>query len=236
MLAALVIAIPVIVAAVIAAIVVLMTVMAMWAVLALVTWRRSATTASPDPGASPHIAVVGSRARGAARSAASRPGIRAPVTDHPALRASDSDRERVAEHLRQATAEGRLRAEELDERLGALFASRTYGELDRLVADLPEPAPPRSPEPHAVPVPVWVACVVSGSLMLAVLGLLVRGHQAAAVAGPRAPGAPQHVFFSQGPGASVATLFALVLAATLIAAAGWAYSRAAQRGSRRLSS
>jgi hypothetical protein len=157
------------------------------------------------------------------------------VTDHPALRASDSDRERVAERLRHATAEGRLGTDELDERLGALFASRTYGELDRLVADLPEAEPSLAPEPSGVPVPVWVACVVSGSLMLAVLGILARGHQAAAVAGPRASGASQHVFFSQGPGASVATLFALVLAATLIAAAGWAYSRAAERSSRRLS-
>lgn len=158
------------------------------------------------------------------------------MTDHPALRASDSDRERVAEHLRQATAEGRLRAEELDERLGALFASRTYGELDRLVADLPEPAPPRSPEPRGAPVPVWIACVVSGALMFAVLGILARGHQAAAVVGPRTSGAAQHVFFTQGPNASVLTLFVLVLAATLIAAAGWAYSRAAERSGRRLGS
>jgi Domain of unknown function (DUF1707) len=158
------------------------------------------------------------------------------VSDHPALRASDSDRERVAERLRQATAEGRLGPDELGERLEALFASRTYGELDRLVADLPQEDPSRAPEPRAVPVPVWVACVVSGSLMLAVLGIVARGHQAAAVAGPRVSGAPQHVFFSQGAGASVATLFALVLAATLIATAGWAYSRASQRGSRRLSS
>jgi hypothetical protein len=158
------------------------------------------------------------------------------VTDHPALRASDSDRESVAERLRHATAEGRLGPDELGERLEALFASRTYGELDRLVADLPQDDSSLAPEQRDVPVPVWVACVVSGSLMLAVLGILARGHQAVAVAGPRVSGAPQHVFFSQGPGASVATLFALILAATLIAAAGWAYSRATQRGPRRLSS
>jgi DUF1707 SHOCT-like domain len=53
------------------------------------------------------------------------------------LRASDADREQVAERLRQATAEGRLLAEELEQRLGALFRARTYGELDELVADLP---------------------------------------------------------------------------------------------------
>ena len=53
------------------------------------------------------------------------------------LRASDSDREQVAERLRHATAEGRLSADELDRRLEALYAARTYGELDALLADLP---------------------------------------------------------------------------------------------------
>jgi hypothetical protein len=53
------------------------------------------------------------------------------------LRASDADREHVAERLRKATAEGRLLAEELEERLGAAFTARTYGELDGLVSDLP---------------------------------------------------------------------------------------------------
>jgi DUF1707 SHOCT-like domain len=53
------------------------------------------------------------------------------------LRASDADRERIAERLRHAAAEGRILAEELDERLGIAFRARTYGELDALVADLP---------------------------------------------------------------------------------------------------
>lgn len=53
------------------------------------------------------------------------------------LRASDADRDRIAERLRHATAEGRLMAEELEERLERTFAARTYGELDEVVADLP---------------------------------------------------------------------------------------------------
>jgi hypothetical protein len=67
------------------------------------------------------------------------------------LRASDADREQVAERLRQATAEGRLVAEELEERLEAVFAARTYGELDAVVADLPG-APARRRER---PQPKW---------------------------------------------------------------------------------
>ena len=66
------------------------------------------------------------------------------------LRASDADRESVAELLRSATAEGRLLAEELEHRLESTFSARTYGELDALVVDLPrESAPSRRP-PGAV--------------------------------------------------------------------------------------
>jgi len=53
------------------------------------------------------------------------------------LKASDADREQIAERLRKATAEGRLLAEELEERLEATFTARTYGELDAVVSDLP---------------------------------------------------------------------------------------------------
>lgn len=53
------------------------------------------------------------------------------------LKASDADREEIAERLRKATAEGRLLAEELEERLEATFTARTYGELDAVVVDLP---------------------------------------------------------------------------------------------------
>jgi hypothetical protein len=47
------------------------------------------------------------------------------------LRASDADREQVAERLRHAAGEGRILAEELEERLEAVFSARTYGELER---------------------------------------------------------------------------------------------------------
>ncbi|MFG2708986.1 DUF1707 domain-containing protein [Streptomyces goshikiensis] len=55
----------------------------------------------------------------------------------PALRASDADRERVVERLRDAVAEGRLDMEEFQERLEAAYASRTYAELEPLTRDLP---------------------------------------------------------------------------------------------------
>jgi hypothetical protein len=53
------------------------------------------------------------------------------------MKASDSDREQIAERLRHATADGRLFAHELEERLAAALRARTYGELDAVVSDLP---------------------------------------------------------------------------------------------------
>jgi hypothetical protein len=55
----------------------------------------------------------------------------------PELRASDADRERVAEILRDALAEGRLDMEEFEERLDATYKARTYGELTPITRDLP---------------------------------------------------------------------------------------------------
>jgi hypothetical protein len=56
---------------------------------------------------------------------------------HALLRASDADRDAVAERLRQAAVEGRLEPDELEQRLHAALRARTYGELDRLLRDLP---------------------------------------------------------------------------------------------------
>jgi hypothetical protein len=53
------------------------------------------------------------------------------------LRASHEDRDRVVELLRVAAGDGRLTAEELDERLEIALTARTYGQLDALVKDLP---------------------------------------------------------------------------------------------------
>ncbi|MBC2904954.1 DUF1707 SHOCT-like domain-containing protein [Streptomyces cupreus] len=59
------------------------------------------------------------------------------MTELPELRASDADRERVAEILRDALAEGRLDMEEFEERLDATYKARTYGELTPITRDLP---------------------------------------------------------------------------------------------------
>lgn len=75
-----------------------------------------------------------------------------PGDSRPELRASHADRDRVVELLRIAAGDGRLTAEELDERLEAALTARTQRELTGLTADLPAgpdtgldvaPAPPK---------------------------------------------------------------------------------------------
>jgi hypothetical protein len=53
------------------------------------------------------------------------------------LRASHEDRDRIAELLRVAAGDGRLTAEELDQRLERVLTARTVGELAELSRDLP---------------------------------------------------------------------------------------------------
>ena len=69
------------------------------------------------------------------------------------LRASHEDRDRVVELLRVSAGDGRLTADELDERLELAMTARTYGELAKLVADLPADgsvaSAPARPAPRA---------------------------------------------------------------------------------------
>src|SRR3954466_8622699 len=89
----------------------------------------------------------------------------------PELRVSDADRERVAEHLRDAAGEGRLTVDELDERLDLAFAARTRSDLELLTADLPAPAQGRAVGPAAPALPAlpggppgarWLISIMSG--------------------------------------------------------------------------
>ena len=54
------------------------------------------------------------------------------------LRASDEDREHLAQEIREHFAAGRLSEEELDERVQAAYSAKTNAELDAVRADLPQ--------------------------------------------------------------------------------------------------
>jgi hypothetical protein len=74
------------------------------------------------------------------------------------LRASDTDRERIADRLRTAAGQGRITLDELEERLDAAYAAKTYGELVPITADLPL----EDAQPEVGPPPVPSSALVVG--------------------------------------------------------------------------
>ena len=57
------------------------------------------------------------------------------------MRASDADREQVADVLRQAASDGRLSLSELEDRIEALYAAKTYADFEPVIRDLPGAVP-----------------------------------------------------------------------------------------------
>ncbi|MCW2512506.1 MAG: hypothetical protein JWR11_1548 [Mycobacterium sp.] len=86
---------------------------------------------------------------------------RDPGHDPSRLRISDADRHQVAEVLRQAAGDGRIDLAELDERLEATYAAKTYGELVPITVDLPTHG---RPVPAARPssTPAWSPGATTG--------------------------------------------------------------------------
>jgi hypothetical protein len=95
--------------------------------------------------------------------------------------ASDTDRDRVVQALKEAYVQGRLTHEELDQRLAAALRSRTTEEVQALLDDLrPRPAPPTTalpPPPLApyqqqglAPYVNWWPALAIGVLFLGILG------------------------------------------------------------------
>ncbi|MFF5227318.1 DUF1707 domain-containing protein [Dactylosporangium sp. NPDC000521] len=78
----------------------------------------------------------------------------------PSFRASDADREAVVAHLGTCLSEGRLSLSEFDARTRHTYAARTWGELLRIVRDLPPlPAAPAQPQPDPQPLAPTLALV-----------------------------------------------------------------------------
>jgi hypothetical protein len=97
------------------------------------------------------------------------------------LRAADADRERTAETLRVATAEGRLSTEELEERLEAALGARTLAALEPVVADLPKADPVRRerrprPRPRHRGSSERAAFLATAALLVAIWALTGAGY------------------------------------------------------------
>ena len=82
------------------------------------------------------------------------------------LRISDDDRHKVAELLRDAAGDGRIDLDELDERLEATYAAKTYGDLVPITIDLPaHPQQPATPAVHRETLPATSTFENSISIM-----------------------------------------------------------------------
>jgi hypothetical protein len=71
--------------------------------------------------------------------------------DHLSIRISNEDRERVAQILHNAMAEGRIEVNELEERLDAVYAAKTFADLEPITRDLPVQAPHALARPQPQP-------------------------------------------------------------------------------------
>jgi len=85
------------------------------------------------------------------------------------LRASDADRQRAVAALERHTAEGRLSLDEFAERVDAVLAARTHGELAAITHDLPAV----STVDHATGVRHLAVAFLLALLALAVIGVAV---------------------------------------------------------------
>ncbi|MCO7218207.1 DUF1707 domain-containing protein [Klenkia sp. PcliD-1-E] len=73
----------------------------------------------------------------------------------PRIRISDADRERAAQRLHTAMAEGRITFAELDERLAVVYAARFAEDLHLPLADLPPEHPVAASGPPTTVPTVW---------------------------------------------------------------------------------
>ncbi|WP_323747421.1 DUF1707 SHOCT-like domain-containing protein [Catenulispora rubra] len=98
-----------------------------------------------------------------------------PANDpHNTMRASDADRDHVAEALREAYAEGRLDVEEHNERIDLAYKAKTLGELSPLLSDLPQRHAATLAGPTS-PIPPMPADYAPGSKITAVFAEQKRG-------------------------------------------------------------
>ncbi|GLV76373.1 hypothetical protein Shyhy02_43730 [Streptomyces hygroscopicus subsp. hygroscopicus] len=135
---------------------------------------RPSVSAPASVMAQPSVSVPAPASDAAPVSAAAPASASAPVA-RAELRASDADRDRIADVLREALAEGRLQPEEHAERIDAVYRAKTLGELEPLVRDLPA-APVRGAAPagaHAAEAD-WPRAAPESENLMAIFGGSVR--------------------------------------------------------------
>ena len=91
------------------------------------------------------------------------------------LRASDAEREQVIDLLRRHAGEGRITADELSERIDAVYSARTVGDLRAPLADLPPDAPRPSADRRARRRPSFAARLPLVGVAAVVLAAALTG-------------------------------------------------------------
>ncbi|HEY7429403.1 MAG TPA: DUF1707 and DUF4190 domain-containing protein [Streptosporangiaceae bacterium] len=97
------------------------------------------------------------------------------------LRVSDADRDWVTEYLKVAFTDGRLTKEDHDLRVGRALASKTYADLDAIMADLHVPRPMPMPRPPTNQLAIAsLACGLGQFLLgpIPTIPAIVLGHVA----------------------------------------------------------
>jgi uncharacterized membrane protein len=107
------------------------------------------------------------------------------MTQPPAMLAGTADRERAIDVLKAGFAEGRLTQAEHDERVARAYAARTYGDLARVVAELPAGAPgsvmyypAAGYPPPQLPVPPTINSLAMASLICGLVEVPTLGLSA----------------------------------------------------------
>ncbi|GAB3005056.1 DUF1707 domain-containing protein [Amycolatopsis acidiphila] len=89
------------------------------------------------------------------------------MTTQTRIRASDTERERIAARVQQASAEGRLTLAETEQRLGDVYAATYVDELAGFVADLPAAPVPQRRFPPPLRVHAAVVALLGALLVVA---------------------------------------------------------------------
>ena len=118
---------------------------------------------------------------------------------HGDLRASHADRERVIGTLKAAYVEGRLTEDELDVRVGQVYASRTYAELAKVTAEVTADIPANPARARSTRDP-WRATKIAWRIEYAIF----------------LPGIVTILLLPGGPHTSVATVVGMTMVVYLI--------------------
>jgi Domain of unknown function (DUF1707) len=91
------------------------------------------------------------------------------------IRASDHEREAVAQTLKQSAVEGRLDAVELETRLDLAYGATLRADLLPLLTDLPKP-PAKRPQPESSEPPWFAPVIPLAILLIAIWALTGAGY------------------------------------------------------------